>query len=142
MQRPPQEGFTLIEMMVVVAVMAILAAIAMPSYQEYLLRAHRADGIALLNEVAARQERHYAQNNRYVIADDDVAELSLRNAGVSDSGYYQLSLAEGGDDDGGYVLTAIALDGQAADTDCLNLILSGAGERGVTGTAGAADCWR
>jgi type IV pilus assembly protein PilE len=135
-------GFTLIELMVAVVVLGILAAIALPSYQKYILRAHRVDGIALLNEAAARQERHYAQNNSYVIADADIADLSLRSAGVSDSGFYQLSLSEGGADDAGYVLTATAQNTQTADTDCANFILNGAGGRSVTGTAAAADCWK
>lgn len=135
-------GFTLIEMMVTVAVLGILAAIALPSYQQYLLRAHRADGIALINEAAARQERHYAQNNSYVIADADIADLGLRSAGASDSGFYQLSLSEGGADDAGYVLTATAQGSQVADSDCGNFILNGAGGRSVTGTSAAADCWK
>lgn len=136
------QGFTLIEMMVVVVLIAILAAIAIPNYQQYLLRTHRTDGISLLHEAAARQERHYAQNNRYVIADADMADLGMRNDGASNSGYYQLRLAEGDEDDAGYVLTAIAQNGQTADTDCLDLSLNAAGERSVTGTAAPDQCWK
>ncbi len=50
-------GFTLIELMITVAVVAILSAIAYPSYQEYVLRSRRVEAQSLLGEAAARQER-------------------------------------------------------------------------------------
>ncbi|MBU3059512.1 type IV pilin protein [Pseudomonas indica] len=137
-----QNGFTLIEIMIVVVILAILATIAFPSYQRYVLRAHRAEGIALLNEAAAREERYYAQNNGYVTSDASLSKLGLRNSGLSDTGYYQLTLAEGDDDDGGYRLTAVAQGTQAKDSECANLTLTATGARGTSGTGSAADCWR
>lgn len=141
MRNRQQAAFTLIEMMVTVAIIGILMTIALPSYQKYVLRAHRADAIALLNETAAREERYYAQNNHYVTANSDMASLGLRNSGASDNSYYQLSLAEGEDDDAGYVLTASVQGTQTADSECLDFTLNGAGERGVTGSEAAATCW-
>lgn len=134
-------GFTLIEMMVVVAIMAILLAIAIPAYQKYVLRANRAEGVSLLNEAAAREERYYASNNVYAVDDSGIASLGVRNAGTSDNALYQLSLAEGGDDDGGYLLTAIAQGTQAADSECGNLTLNAAGVRGSTGSEAVSTCW-
>lgn len=57
-------GFTLIELMIVVIVIGILAAIAIPSYQQYVLRSHRAVAKADLAEYAQRAERYHSSNNR------------------------------------------------------------------------------
>lgn len=58
-------GFTLIELMITVAIIAILAAIALPSYQQYVLRANRADAKAILMENAQFMERYFTTNNAY-----------------------------------------------------------------------------
>ena len=63
--RSKLHGFTLIELMITVAVVAILSAIAYPSYQEYVLRSRRVEAQSLLGEAAARQERWRAQNGGY-----------------------------------------------------------------------------
>nr|ELD4571953.1 type IV pilin protein [Pseudomonas aeruginosa] len=55
-------GFTLIELMIVVVIIAILAGIAYPSYDEYVKRGNRTEGQALLSEAAATQERYFSQN--------------------------------------------------------------------------------
>ena len=60
-----QSGFTLIELMIVVAIVGILAAISYPSYQSYVERTGRSDGIAKLSEVMQAQERFYSQNQTY-----------------------------------------------------------------------------
>ena len=74
-----QSGFTLIELMITVVVIGILAAIAYPSYQEFVKRGNRTEGQAFLSEVAARQERYYAQNHAYIKADADLGKLKLKN---------------------------------------------------------------
>lgn len=64
-QQARQAGFTLIELMIVVAVVAILAAIALPSYQEYIKRSNRAEARAELLRAEGWLERFNAENNRY-----------------------------------------------------------------------------
>ena len=59
-------GFTLIELMIAVAVVGILAAIAYPSYQEHVRKARRADAQTALLELAQFMERHYTANGRYL----------------------------------------------------------------------------
>jgi len=90
-----QSGFTLIELMITVAVVAILAAVAYPNYTQYVQRGYRSEGIAMLQDAAARMERYYAQNNQYTNA--TLAGIGLTPpAGsttvASQSGKYALSL--------------------------------------------------
>ncbi|MCY1278720.1 hypothetical protein D9M68_592890 [compost metagenome] len=139
------KGFTLIEVMITVAIIGILAAIAYPSYQQYVLRGNRSEGQALLNDAAARQERYFAQNNAYVTAQADIAKLGMRNTSgttvTSDTGKYSLTVGNSGDN-GGYLLTATPQGAQAKDTKCGNLTLNAFGTRGVSGTTSANDCWK
>lgn len=131
-------GFTLIELMIVVAIVGILVAIAYPNYMEYVQRSNRSEGQALLQDAAARQERFFAQNNTYA---STAAQLGLRGTSGttvrSDTGKYTLTVGGGG---GGYTLTATQAFGDAA---CGNLTLNALGVRGRTGTGKTVDqCWR
>ncbi|SHL18132.1 type IV pilin protein [Phytopseudomonas punonensis] len=135
-----QTGFTLIEMMVVVAIIGILAAIAYPSYAEYVKRGNRSEGQALLNDAAARQERYFNQNNAYITTDANISKLGMYlKDNKSNTGKYVFSVSKV-NTDGGYTLTA---NQQFNDTKCGNLTLNAKGERGATASgANVSDCWR
>jgi type IV pilus assembly protein PilE len=139
-------GFTLLELMVVVAIVGILAGIAWPSYQEYVLRGNRSEGMALLSDAAARQERYFAQNNSYITSQSDIAKLALPHTSgttvSSPTGKYRLTVSKVAND-GGYTLTAAPQGAQANDTRCGSFTLDAVGRRGVS-AAGAkvAECWR
>ena len=60
-----QQGFSLIELMIVVVIAAILAAVALPTYRSYIVRSHRVDAQRALTDLAARQERYLYSNNKY-----------------------------------------------------------------------------
>jgi type IV pilus assembly protein PilE len=64
-QRRLSNGFTLIEVMIVVAIVTILAAVAIPSYRDYILRGQLVDGTTILSTVRADMERYYQDNRRY-----------------------------------------------------------------------------
>jgi type IV pilus assembly protein PilE len=130
-------GFTLIELMIVVVIVGILMAIAMPAYQGYVLRSHRTDAHSSLLDIAARQERHVAQFNRYadVITATDLTGLNM--AADSKEGYYTLAAAAcaGGVIANCYTITATAVGGQLNDTDCLAITYNS------VGTKTPAACW-
>ena len=131
-------GFTLIELMIVVAIIGILAAIAYPSYDEYVKRGNRTEGQAFLSDVAARQERYFSQNNAYITAVGDIAKLGLSNAN-SPTSKYTLAIATVAND-GGYTLTA---NQQFGDTKCGNLSLNALGVKNRSGSGKSVnDCWR
>jgi type IV pilus assembly protein PilE len=94
-----QHGFTLIELIIAVAIVGILAAIAYPSYTKHMQHGYRAEGITMLTDGVARMERYYAQNNTYAatnltnVAAANLAALAaigITNA-TSQSGKYIIS---------------------------------------------------
>ena len=138
-----QAGFTLLEMMLAVAIIGILAAIAIPNYSEYVARSKRCEGQALLSEGAARQERFFAQNNSYVTNSANIGQLALRNTSgtvvTSENGYYQMTVSSAAGD-GGYTLTATQTFGDAA---CGNLTLNALGTKGRSGSGKTIEqCWK
>lgn len=130
-----QQGFTLIEVVIVTVIIGILAAIAYPNYQEYILHGNRTEGMALLNEAAARQERYFAQNGTYA---DTVAKLNMPED--SSNKLYKLSIKDVSANT--YTLTATAQNAQAHDSKCANLGLDEAGARSETGSATVNECWK
>ncbi len=132
-----QTGFTLIELIIVILIIGILAAISYPSYQEYVMRGNRTEAMALLNEAAARQERYFAQNNTYA---DTAAKLNITDY-VAQLKYYTLAVANVTANT--YTLTASAKSApQTGDTKCANFVLNQTGAKSVSGTYTAANCWK
>jgi type IV pilus assembly protein PilE len=108
-------GFTLIELMIVMVVAAILAAIAYPSYQNQMQRTRRSDGQAQLMEIMSAQERFYSARNTYTT---DLRNLGYATAGnvPSDEGWYQITATACGTGIVNCVmLTATSQGAQAAD---------------------------
>ena len=132
-------GFTLIELMIVVAIAGILAAVAYPSFMEQVRKSRRADAIAALAQIQQAQERWRANNPTYTT---DLSASGLNVANPS-SGYYTLTAS--GASATGYTATATAAGSQASDAKCTALTLSmnaGTITYSKTGTAASANqCW-
>jgi len=132
-----QKGFTLIEIMIVVVVIAILAAIALPNYSEHVRRGHRAEGQSFLADAAARQERYYAQNHQYTTSIPNLYGGTATTR-TSPNDKYSLKI-EQNSGDGGYTLTA---EPTFTDTNCGKLVINVKGARSVTGSKDVEYCWR
>ncbi|MEG1202744.1 MAG: type IV pilin protein [Comamonas sp.] len=137
-----QRGFTLVELMITVAVVGILAAIAYPSYQDYVRKSRRVDAKNTLLDLASRQERFFSVNNKYSLAAADLGYSALPYDVPSsgNSSYYQLSIAS---TDSGKTWTATATPtGAQAKDVCSSYTLSDKGTRANGGTgASRTDCW-
>ena len=124
-------GFTLIELMVVVAILGILMVVAVPSYQEHVLVTKRSDGKVGLLEMAEKQERYYAANSSYA-----TTLLLLYGSSAtkySDKEYYSMTITSA--DANGFALSAAAQGTQTDDPGCTTLKYSQAGTKGPSG------CW-
>ena len=124
-----QAGFTLIELMIVIAIIGIISAIAYPSYNSYMTKSRRADAKVSLTKMADAQERWYLQNSTYTT---DVANVG---GATSPDGNYTMAITSA--DVNGYVMTATATANQANDTRCAVFTLSSTGAKTATNTT----CW-
>jgi type IV pilus assembly protein PilE len=134
-------GYTLIELMIVVAVIAILAMIAIPSYTRYGYRARRSDGQQLLMRVANAQERYYATFNTYA-GGAVTGDLKLGSAS-SEKGYYTVAITST-DLTKGYTATVTPTNGQQRDV-CGALSIDSRGNKLPVATDTAknsnGNCW-
>ena len=148
MNRNKQHGVTFLELLIVVVIIGILAAIAYPSYTRYVADTKRTAATSILFQIADRQQQSFMDNKTYsadlvdlgfqanplVVGDDgrplassdtqSVYSVALSNVGVTT-----------------YTITATPLHGQLAqDTDCGAMTLNQAGAKGSAGPV--EDCWR
>ena len=135
-----QRGFTLIELLVVMVVASILMMIAVPSYQQAVIKSRRADARIALNDVAQRLERCYTQFGAYDAAGCGIAD---EDEVPSKEGFYLVTVAFNDDDGDGvmsYELTAAPQGPQVDDTDCGDLGIDAVGVRSASGD-NTDHCW-
>lgn len=150
------QGFTLIELMIVVAIIAVIAAIAYPSYINSVVKTKRAAAEGCVSEYANTMERYYTTNLRYdknatgtanpIIGSPVPAAAQLGCSSLQNSGAdYTFSVAATAATTTAaatYTVTAAPTPAQASrDTKCGTLTLNQAGTRTESGTGTVADCW-
>lgn len=134
--RKPHLGFSLIELITTMLIVGILAAIAVPGYRSYVLRANRADGKSALLSTASGLERCFTRFNRY---NDAGCLVTLPTTVGSGTGTYRIQAASLVQDT--FTLQAVPINGQTRDTGCGTLQLNSGNQRTVTGTKPARECW-
>lgn len=123
---PPGKGFTLIELMIVIGVVAILAAIAYPSYQDYLRRARRVEGQGTMMNIQSLEEKYRVNHPIYL--------GTLSSLGTFTSAYYSFAIS--GTSGTAYTITATATGSQTRDAGCTTMTLNQSSAKGPTG------CWK
>lgn len=131
------KGFTLIELMIVVAIIGILASIAYPSYLEYVKKSNRAEATVVLMESAQALERFYSVNGSYLDSGNNVASVFPSNAPANGAANYTVA-ATGARNS--FTLTATPT-GRMSGDDCGNLSITHSGVKGASGSKGVAECW-
>ena len=132
-----QKAFTLIELMVTVAIIGILASIAYPSYRDSVMKSRRADAQGALLAYANSMERYFTVNNTYLTVSSTV--VAPTNAGTT---YYTIAISTSPAATAStYTINATPIDAQATDI-CGTLTLTSTGAKGYTGTSGSKTlCW-
>ena len=131
-------GFSIIELLIALAIAGIMFAVALPAYNGYVLRSHRADAHASLLDISARLEKYMSQRNRYTTEITAADGLNLPN-NLSREEFYSMEVRACGTGNISicYEVRATALGSQTADTDCLLITYDSTGVKGGT----TEECW-
>ena len=137
-----KSGFTLIELMIVVAIVAILSMVAYPAYKKQILKGHRVDAKSAVLEAAAREEKFFATNNRYSALATDLNYATLNVVSNGQQVVYVLNIATPTTTT--YTITAVPSGDQQNDA-CYTYKIDNFGVQSNQTSGGAvnstAGCW-
>jgi len=141
-------GFGLLELVIALAVTAILMSIAFPSYRRFVLKSHRVEALQALLELQSAQERYFVQHNSYASSLSDPAPNGLGLSALTPGGYYLIQLESDIADGAGHFTGRAAArpeSKQTEDLSCRSLTVNELGDRHAEDSAGldrSAECWR
>ncbi len=133
--RKYMSGITLIELMIVVIIVGILAAVAYPNYQEFAARAKRNEARAALLRLATNQERFYLNNNTFT-QDLTTIGFSSTPTWITETGYYRIQVTAA--DSANFTATATYLQGGSEAAKCASFTIDG---RGAQTSLPDTNCW-
>lgn len=137
--RNRSNGFTLIELMIAVAILGIIVAIAYPTYLDQVRKSRRADAQSALLEAANREERYYTSEYEYTAT---LGDGGLGMSDLTDNEAYKIQIDQADADS--FSISAIATGDQVND-DCTKLTINQLGEKTANDQSASADisheCW-
>lgn len=140
------QGFTLIELMVTVAISAILATVAVSSYKSQVQKSRRTDAKSALLDLATREQKLYSLTNVYGANPADVGYPGTAWPQTVGSGYYQVSVtvvAATASAPATFTATATPVGSQATDSQCASFTVNNLGQQTAANSVGAlnSSCW-
>ena len=144
---PRHAGFSLIELMTTVVIVAILASIAVPTYTSQIRKSRRTEARNAVLDLAGREERFYSTNNAYSSKPSDLGYSTVTTdtwttVGTIGSGYYTI-VAAVANNASTYIITATTAGIQTSDAQCATFVVDQTGAQSATGsgTNATKDCW-
>jgi type IV pilus assembly protein PilE len=133
------KGFTLIELMITLLIVAVLATYATTSYKTQMMKSRRTEAKNKLYEIMQREEKYMSENNTYTTTLTGLGYAA--NPVITDNGYYSIAAAANANGiNDGVILTATPKLVQVGDTTCMNMILNSNGAK-TTSTGATTGCW-
>jgi type IV pilus assembly protein PilE len=141
----PNRGYTLTELMITIAVLAIIVGIAVPAYTSQMQKSRRADARNALLDIASREERFLSVSNSYSQLTTDVGYTGLAWPQNVFNNFYSVTVTSPDPAFLGtgpsFTATATAINAQLNDTACQTFTINQVGVQGSTGSATPATCW-